>query len=172
MFNTVSLQQIIIIFPILFLAHEIEEVAVQHGWMQAHHEQLTARFPRMRAAIEHLARINTPAFAIAVAEEFAVVLIATVYALSEASLGLHLWAALFIAFGVHLLIHAGQAVAVRGYVPGLATTLLLLPCAAVGIGCMLQSLCPREIVVWGLAGTVFAALNLRFAHWLALKIAK
>lgn len=79
------------------------------------------------------------------------------------------WLALFLAFGLHLPIHLVQAVAVRGYVPSLATSLLGLP--AVGwmlaetINSRLFSI--REFVICAFAGVAVAAVNLSVIHAVA-----
>ena len=53
---------------------------------------------------------------------------------------------------------------VRGYVPGLVTSLLLLPYAYFGMESIWYAMSGIEIVLWGTAGIVFMVLNLLFAH--------
>ena len=156
--------------PLTFLLHDAEEVAVQHRWMENHSGALRERFPRLRPLLDRLQRLNTKAFALAALEEFIVLLCATACVLADVPFALELWAALFLAFSLHLLLHFGQAVAVRGYVPGLVTSILLSPFAAYGIFCISLVMSPLKMFALAVAGAVFIALNLRFAHWLGLKL--
>ena len=79
------------------------------------------------------------------------------------------WLALFLAFGLHLPIHLVQAVAVRGYVPSLATSLLGLP----AVGWMLAETINsrifsiREFVICAFAGVAVTAVNLSVIHAVA-----
>lgn len=85
---------------------------------------------------------------------------------------MQLWSALFMAFSLHLLVHLAQAVMVRGYVPGVVTSVLLLPYAAYGIRSILLVMSALELAVWSILGVLIMMVNLRFAHWLGIKIGK
>ena len=85
---------------------------------------------------------------------------------SERAGSFYVWSAVFIAFAVHLHVHVVQAVVVTGYVPGLLTTLLLLPYCYLGLQTIWLRTSGWEMLGLGIAGTLFIALNLRFAHWL------
>ena len=168
--SPLSVLILVLPLPLAFLLHDAEEVAVQHRWMENHSGALRERFPRLRPLLDRLQRLNTKAFALAALEEFIVLLCATACVLADVSFALELWAALFLAFSLHLLLHLGQAVAVRGYVPGLVTSILLSPFAAYGIFCISLVMSPLKMLALAVAGAAFIALNLRFAHWLGLKL--
>ena len=74
-----------------------------------------------------LRELSTTGFAIAVAEEFIIISGVSVYAVL--SQHYFLWMALFLAFGIHLLVHVGQFVLLRKYIPAIVTSLLCLPYA-------------------------------------------
>ena len=167
--SPLSVLILVLPLPLAFLLHDAEEVAVQHRWMENHSGALRERFPRLRPLLDRLQRLNTKAFALAALEEFIVLLCATACVLADVSFALELWAALFLAFSLHLLLHFGQAVAVRGYVPGLVTSILLSPFAAYGIFCISLVMSPLKMFALSVAGASFVALNLLFAHWLGLK---
>ena len=167
--SALSILYLVLPFPLLFVLHEVEEVAVQHRWMSAHSTSLVLRFPKMRPMIEHLSHLSTKAFAIAALEELAVLLSVTCYVLAGGAYALQLWSALFIAFAVHLTVHVGQAVAVKSYVPGLATSLLLLPYATYGLWSIWLATNGWELIAWGTIGLAVTAANLRFAHWLGIQ---
>ena len=162
--SALSILYFVLPFPLAFILHDGEEVAVQHRWMNRHGVMLTRRFPKMRRVVGHLRGLDTRAFAIAALEELLVIVLATCYVLIQGSYCMEIWSALFIAFSVHLLVHVCQAVMVRGYVPGLVTSLLLLPYAYFGMESIWYAMSGSEIVLWGTAGVVFMVLNLLFAH--------
>ena len=168
--SPLSVLILVLPLPLAFLLHDAEEVAVQHRWMENHSGALRERFLRLRPLLDRLQRLNTKAFALAALEEFIVLLCATACVLADVSFALELWAALFLAFSLHLLLHLGQAVAVRGYVPGLVTSILLSPFAAYGIFCISLVMSPLKMFALAVAGASFVALNLLFAHWLGLKL--
>lgn len=168
--SPLSVLILVLPLPLAFLLHDAEEVAVQHRWMENHSGALRERFLRLRPLLDRLQRLNTKAFALAALEEFIVLLCATACVLADVSFALELWAALFLAFSLHLLLHFGQAVAVRGYVPGLVTSILLSPFAAYGVFCISLVMSPLKMFALAVAGASFVALNLLFAHWLGLKL--
>ena len=159
----------IISFPLAFLFHDLEEILVQHKWMAAHKEDLLRRFPRFQPMILHLSSFNTKAFTMAVIEELVLLLLATAYYLADGPYALEIWAALFVAFSVHLVVHVGQGIIIRGYVPGLITSILLLPYSCYGISCICQNMDFGKLILLGVIGFVAIAVNLLFAHWLGKK---
>ncbi|MDO4497462.1 MAG: HXXEE domain-containing protein [Bacteroidales bacterium] len=170
--SALAVLYLVLPFPLAFIIHDVEEIAVQHRWMLAHREALALRFPKMKPMIEQLAQLNTKAFAIAAFEELVVLLLTTAYALLQEPYCMEVWAALFMAFSIHLLVHVGQAILVRGYVPGVATSLLLLPFAGYGMWSIWLAMSGWEMLTWGVVGIIIMVLNLRFAHWLGKKISK
>ena len=114
-----STLNLVLLFPMMFILHDVEEILVQHRWILSHRERLMLKFPSMRSMVEHLSHLNTRAFALAAAEELLLIVLATGYVLSDGAYGVEIWSALFMAFFIHLWVHLLQAVMVRGYVPGL-----------------------------------------------------
>ena len=170
--SSLSILYLVLPFPLAFILHDAEEVMVQHRWMLAHRESLVKTFPKMKPLIEHLCGLNTKAFAIAAFEELAVLLLATGYVLADGIYSMQIWAALFMAFSIHLLVHIGQAIAVRGYVPGIVSTVLLLPYSFSGMQSIRNAMSGLELITWGVVGVIIMVVNLRFAHRLGLKIGK
>lgn len=161
----------IILFPIAFILHDGEEIITQERWMSTHKESLLVRFPNLTPMIEQLAGLNTKAFAIAALEELLIILLATPDLLLDVAYSFPIWSALFIAFSFHLLIHIGQAIIVRGYIPGLITTILCLPYSFCGVILIVYFYSRWELVTIIILGIIAMLLNLRFAHWLGKKIA-
>ena len=57
--------------------------------------------------------------------------------------------------------HIVQAIMVHGYVPGLVTSILLLPYAAYGLWSIWLVMSGWEILGWGIAGVAIMVVNLR-----------
>ena len=160
----------IISFPLAFIIHDAEEIVVQHKWMQAHKEDLLRRFPRARRIVFHLSGLSTKAFAIAVLEELILLLLATAYILANGPFAKELWIALFLAFSIHFVIHLVQGVIVRDYVPGIITSILLIPYSLFCIDSICGETSYGKITMLAAIGFVAIAANLRFAHWLGNKL--
>ncbi len=170
--SALSVLYLVLSLPVAFILHDAEEVVVQHRWMLAHRESLASRFPKLRPMIEHLSLLGTTAFAIAATEELVVLVVATCYVLVDGIFSTQIWSALFLAFSLHLFIHFGQAILFRGYVPGIVTSLLLLPYSAYGVWSIWLTTSAMEFLLFALCGMIFVAANLRFAHWLGMKICR
>lgn len=103
--------------------HDFEEIIMQQRWMERNADELSRRFPVLRKQIMQLRELSTTGFAIAVAEEFIIISGVSVYAVL--SRHYFLWMALFLAFGIHLLVHVGQFVLLRKYIPAIVTFIAL-----------------------------------------------
>lgn len=68
------------------------------------------------------------------------------------------------AFSLHLLVHIVQAILFRGYIPGIVSSLLLLPYSFLGLQSIWYSMTAMELLLWGTAGVAFMVTNLLFAH--------
>lgn len=169
--DTISIY-LIILFPITFIIHDGEEILTQHKWMLTHKDSLIARFPMLRPALKHLSGMSTKAFTIAVLEELALILIATACVIAGTPYSTEVWAIMFMAFSIHFLIHVGQGIIIRGYVPGLITSVMLLPFAYIGMQNVCAIFSATELLLYGAVGVVAMVANLVFAHWLGHKFTK
>lgn len=161
---------IVLLFPLAFIIHDGEEIATQHKWMLTHKETLVHRFPFAKPMVDHLSGLSTKAFTIAVMEELALILIATICIFADIPFATEVWAIMFMAFSIHLLIHVGQGIIVRGYVPGLITSVLMLPYAYIGMTNVCEIFNAMELLTYGAVGIVAMVANLAFAHWLGYKL--
>ena len=161
-----------ILFILAFIVHDGEEIAVQHKWVVAHGDVLSARFPMLRHLFSYLRQLNTKAFAIAALEELVLLIVVTVYALIGGPYVIDLWSAIFIAFAIHLIVHILQAIVIRGYVPGLISSILLSPLSYLGMQNICNTFNASQLLLYGVIGVVMMMANLAFAHWLGMKTAK
>ena len=158
-------------FPVLFLIHDLEEVATQHRWMLRHQEQLSQRFPVLRRLVVHLSQLSTAAFGIAALEELLIIVASVCYVLLSGAYAMEIWAALFMTFSFHLVVHVFQAVAVRGYVPGVVSALVFIPYVSYGVYSIWLVLSVPQMVAWAAIGIAFMVINLWLAHRLGMIIA-
>lgn len=153
------------LLPAVFFLHDAEETLFLPAWLRRHRNLLARRFPRLsRRLLPHLARISPVKFAVMAAEEFVLLLAVTSYVVfSHDYLP---WLALFLAFGVHLVVHIVQWIAVGRYIPQVATSLVGLVYCAWGLHVVTNSrlFSLREVVLCGVAGCVVAAVNLYVLH--------
>ena len=136
--------------PAMFLLHDAEEVLFLPPWLRRNREWLARRFPQLaRRMLLHFDGISPLRFAAMAAEEL--VLLVAVTACAALAGCYYPWLALFLAFGMHLLIHLGQWAAVGRYVPVIATSLPCLACCGRGLCIMINSraLSLREFVYAG-----------------------
>ena len=168
--NALSILYLVLPLPIVFILHDTEEAIVQHRWMLAHREALALRFPNLRPVIEHLSNIGTKAFVVAAMEELIALIIATSHVLIGGPYSTQIWSALFLAFSLHLFVHLVQAILFRGYVPGIVTSLIFMPYAIYGLWSIWLTTTIVEFFLMALCGISFMIANLKFAHWLGMKI--
>ena len=163
------MNQYIWLLPLLFVFHDFEEIIGMRAWTARNAADICQRFPRF--AFIFKSTTTTEGFALAVAEEFVLLLIICGLTFTGIRVFSLLWLGTFIAFTLHLVVHIGQAVVIRKYIPALATSVLVLPVSLWLIAdCIrVSNFSPIEITIYSLAAAVAVGANLLLAHWLARK---
>ena len=170
--SALSVLYIVLPFPLAFIINDLEEMVVQHRWMLSHRYILEERFPRIKPISKHLASLDTKSFAIAALEELFIIILVTCYVLIQGKYCMEIWSALFIAFSFHQLIHIIQATILHSYVPGVFTSLLLLPYSYIGLQSIWNAMNGTGVMLCGIVGIIFMVLNLLFAHWIGKTCSK
>ena len=158
-----------ILLILAFIVHDGEEIAVVHKWVMTHGNDLCEKLPMLRRVFNYFRKLNTKAFAIAAFEELIVLIGISAYAYIGGPYAIELWSAAFMVFSLHLIVHIGQAIVVRGYVPGLVTSVLLLPFAFLVMQRICTTINASQLVIWTVVGVIFMVANLLFAHWLGFR---
>lgn len=158
---------ILILFPIVFMIHEFEEMIMVEKWMCKNRDELSVRFPVMAKRLEWLTRIDTRSFTVIVAEEFLIASGLTVTSILTGSI--IFWYCTFAAFGIHLLMHLLQFFIWKKYIPAIATTTLCLPYCVWAFQESAQSLVLSQLSLYAAIGTTIAGINLLCMHRLMLK---
>lgn len=160
------MKDIIWLFPLLFIFHDLEEIIGFIPWLQRN-ERLLAK--KATAILKTHKDLSTEGFALAVAEEFVVVFFVSFFAIFYHTRFLYLiWLGGFIAFALHLVLHILQAIWIRRYIPALATSILCLPVSSIIIWktTTLLHINTIELLVFSLIGVLIVISNLFFALWL------
>lgn len=109
-----STQQFYLLFPSLFMLHELEEII----WMPSFVKKISAQFPDIRFLSYY-----TPCAFNAIVMEQLLLLLITLY-LSYQFSNYTIYATIVIAYIYHIFGHLIQTIVLRKYVPGLLTGIL------------------------------------------------
>ena len=156
-------------FPLLFIFHDMEEIIGLVTWIHLNETLLAQKAP---AILKIHKGITTEGFALAVFEEFIIVLSITLLAYFSQSRALELvWLGGFVAFALHLFLHIGQSILLRKYIPALITSILCFPISAYLITDIvhLWRVSTSEFFLFSLVGSGIVVINLLFALWLGKK---
>ena len=148
--------------PLVFLFHEIEEVAKRQRWAKLNVDCIGGMHHGVRPMLVHMRDMSNRSFCIIVAEELLLISLAVISAIYGPSM-VPLFALTW-GFCIHLMAHVVQALAVRGYIPGLATSLLLLPYAGAAVTDMLQQLAWQQNLAYAAFGTLAIYINFIIMH--------
>ena len=164
---------IIWLLPIVFMIHDFEEIIFFKPWISKNKDYLTEKFPKIsKRFLVRFDNLSTFAFALAVAEEFVLLSLITVG--SVLFNNYILWLVAFMGFFVHLLLHLGQWIILKRYIPAICTTFLALIYCTYSLYEIISNNLFQilEIVLWTIIGFGLVGVNLVFAHKLAEKFDK
>lgn len=154
------------LFPLIFIFHDMEEIIGFGIWFKRNKEILVKKYPFISKRFQDF---STEGFAVAVFEELIVCIAFSVLAeYTNVEFFKLFWLGSFIACTLHFVVHIGQSIVVRKYVPSLITSIICLPISIWIISkCMFILECKmEEIVLFSFMGIVVVFLNLKFARLL------
>lgn len=151
------------LFPLLFIFHDMEEIIGFIPWLKHNQTFLSKKYP---AILKQYEQASSEGFAFAVFEELLLCIFLCLISLFTNWFGL--WFGGFIGCTVHFLIHIGQAIVIRKYIPCLVTSIIALP---VSVYVLYKSICLLEysfyqVLFYSFIGIFIIAVNLTFAHML------
>lgn len=149
------------LLPLVFLIHDAEEIIVRRRWMDRNADEVMLRFPWSEPMLTHLKAQSTRGFCLIVAEEFLLLAFGVVCMIYVSALPV---AALMWGFILHLFVHIGQGILLRRYVPGLITSIILLPYILLGIRVLTLEFSAFTNLILAVAGLFIVALNLLVMH--------
>lgn len=119
-----TLFMIVLLFPILFMIHEFEEIAMINVW-QKRNEKYIKTLESQNKKVPFVFKGSTASFSLGILEEFLILSIITVT--SYLFNNYVLFYGLFIAVTLHFFMHIFFSIHFKGYVPGITTTIILTP---------------------------------------------
>ena len=154
---------LILSLPLIFIFHDMEEVVGMKTFLRDNGQLIISKIPRAKSFIE---RSTTEGFALAVYEELVVFIALSVAALAVecTDIFLNLWLGVYIGVAFHFVVHIGQVIVIKKYIPALITSILCLPVSCYLIALSVEAFAERLSVVWIVAGGVLAAANVVAAH--------
>ena len=164
------MREYVLLLPILFIFHDMEEI-IGFGWFFKNNPEIFERFPKITKAYKGF---TTAGMALAVYEEFipffGISLLAYYF---ENDVLYTLWFSLMLSLTAHFIVHIGQSIYIRKYIPSLITSIICLPVTVI---ILIKS---SQYIVFNLstillmvASILFMIANLKFAHWLMHKFGK
>lgn len=165
-----KIETLLWLLPIVFMFHDFEEIIMMKAWLDKNADKVASRFPFISKLLFKHKNLSTAAFALEVAEEF--IIISTITFLAVEWESYTLWAGLLLVFFIHLLMHVGQFVAYRKYVPVLVTSILSIPYCIFAIISISGYVNWTTVLFLSPILLVAVILNLRFCFWLGEKYQK
>lgn len=146
--------------PMLFIFHDLEEIIGMRIFLDRNEDMLQRRFPKIHRLFHGT---TSEGFALAVAEEFVVFTIIALLALwIDNQFVWNVWLGAFVGLTFHYVVHIGQAIVIRKYIPALATSIICLP---ISIYILKQCFMMLTVDIWQMiVGVVIVAVNLVCAH--------
>ncbi|HBF7897505.1 HXXEE domain-containing protein [Clostridioides difficile] len=166
------MEKYIWLFPLLFIFHDMEEIIGFRIWLKKNKSLLDKKYPFISKIYENY---STEGMAFAVFEEFILCIIFCILTVITDNQYVYLlWLGSFIAYTLHLVIHIGQSIIIRKYIPSLITSIICLP---ISIWCISKSIyivdCEMSTtILYSIIGIIIVALNLKFAQSLIGKFTK
>lgn len=127
-----ALSVLFIVLPILAVSffHTLEVAFTAKRWVGRHWVSLMNEHPNLLNILFRLSGMNMQAFLIAAGTGFLVVLLSTAALFVGGIWTERIWATVFMAYSVCSLINIVRAVTLKGYVPGLVTSIISVPLIA------------------------------------------
>lgn len=150
---------IFIVFPIVFMMHELEEII----WMPDFYKRIYSSKKQLPKVVENtLKESNSKKFSFIVLEEFLLLGFATVLCYSYSQYNLYV--AITVGYGIHIVGHVIQALFLRQYVPGLITGIISIVIMWILVKNVLFELDVSKIVIMFIPITIIIFLNLFLCH--------
>ena len=122
------MREYLLLLPIIFIFHDMEEI-VGIEWFYSNNAWLFERYPKILKTYKGMSHMG---FSAAVYEEFIPFFGVSLFAYYfPGQVVFALWYGIFLALAGHFLIHIGQALAIRKYIPCVITSLICLPVSIV-----------------------------------------
>ena len=161
-----ALSVLFIVLPILAVSffHTLEVAFTAKRWVGRHWVSLMNEHPNLLNILFRLSGMNMQAFLIAAGTGFLVVLLSTAALFVGGLWTERIWAIVFMAYSVCSLINIVRAVILKGYVPGLVTSIISIPLIAYTAYSLSLVWPCWEMLLFGILGLAIAVAGLFIAQ--------
>lgn len=161
-----ALSVLYIVLPILAISffHTLEVAFTAKRWVGRHWVSLMNEHPNLLNILFRLSGMNMQAFLIAAGTGFLVVLLSTAALFVGGLWTERIWAIVFMAYSVCTLINIVRAVTLKGYVPGLVTSIISIPLIAYTAYSLSLVWPCWEMLLFGILGLAIAVAGLFIAQ--------
>ena len=161
-----ALSVLYIVLPILAISffHTLEVAFTAKRWVGRHWVSLMNEHPNLLNILFRLSGMNMQAFLIAAGTGFLVVLLSTAALFVGGLWTERIWAIVFMAYSVCTLINIVRAVTLKGYVPGLVTSIISVPLIAYTAYSLSLVWPCWEMLLFGILGLAIAIAGLFIAQ--------
>jgi len=167
--ESVEFINIIWLLPIIFMLHDFEEIIFIEWWTQKNKVVLLKKYPKIA---QRFTEFSTASFALAVSEEFILLIIITSGSLIFN--WYYLWFGALVGFFIHLVVHIIQWIIFKKYIPAIVTTIPAIIYSIYAIYYIYNNTTMTILfsIIWSTLGIIIVFINLNFAHKLARKFDK
>ena len=161
-----ALSVLYIVLPILAvsLCHALEVVFTARRWASHHSASSDEAHQSLVNILFRLSGMNMSALVIAAVVGFLAVLLSTTALFAGGLWAELVWTTVFMAYSVCTLINIVRAVTLKGYVPGLVTSIISVPLIAYAAYSLSLVWPWWEMLLFAILGLVLALANLYFAQ--------
>lgn len=161
-----ALSILYIVLPILAvsLCHALEVVFTARRWASHHSASSDEAHQSLVNILFRLSGMNMSALVIAAVVGFLAVLLSTTALFAGGLWAELVWTTVFMAYSVCTLINIVRAVTLKGYVPGLVTSIISVPLIAYAAYSLSLVWPWWEMLLFAILGLVLALANLYFAQ--------
>lgn len=161
-----ALSVLFIVLPILAvsLCHALEVVFTARRWASHHSASSDGAHQSLVNILFRLSGMNMKSFLIAAGACFLAVLLSTAALFAGGLWAELVWTTVFMAYSVCALINLVRAVTLKGYVPGLVTSIISVPLIAYAAYSLSLVWPWWEMLLFAILGLVLALANLYFAQ--------
>lgn len=152
------------VFPIVFIFHDMEEIIGFGLWLKNSQQMLKEKYPGILNTYKDF---STEGFSVAVFEELVLCITFSALALFLDIRALwYVWLGGFTACTLHFVIHIGQSIALKQYIPATVTSIICFPLSVwIVYQCFLLVLDAWwYVAIFVVAGIILVAANLKFAQ--------
>ena len=151
-----------LIFPILFMLHDFEEIIWGHPWLKRNVSSL--QVPKfIKRMVVAVANLSSKQFTLIVLEEFICCILISLCAFWGR--GKWLFLGIMIGYILHCIMHVVQCIYIKRYIPLVISAVITGIVVGILIFKLFRGVTFVKMIIDGLIGTFLIITNILFAFW-------